>query len=181
MTTKDFTRWNYDTLLEIVEGPLLNHKRLEEAIRVSRFIRRLMSFFHPFSHRFSDIVKTPVRSMFASVIVNAKYKQSTVKWVRLGCSLLNTLMKSPEGAKYLSNEDQFLVQIVKAFAQLDPVGPRGDTYCKTLLNYSSSMVCPIPILYFLGNAQRKPSPTGIWKYLEHSVNTKKGLSMYCLF
>ncbi|KAF8631052.1 hypothetical protein AX15_002660 [Amanita polypyramis BW_CC] len=104
MITKDHTKWNYDTLLEIVEGPLLNHRRLEEAIRVSRFIRRLMSFFHPLSHRFSDIVKTPL----------------TVKWVRLGCSLLNTLMKSPEGAKYLANEDQFLVQIVKAFAQLDP-------------------------------------------------------------
>ncbi|KAF8736944.1 hypothetical protein AX14_013680 [Amanita brunnescens Koide BX004] len=32
MITKDFTKWNYDTLLEIVEGPLFNHKRLEEAI-----------------------------------------------------------------------------------------------------------------------------------------------------
>ncbi|KAF8349461.1 Rapamycin-insensitive companion of mTOR, N-term-domain-containing protein [Amanita rubescens] len=104
MITKDFTKWNYDTLLEIVEGPLLNHKRLEEAIRVSRFIRRLASFFHPFSHRFSDIVRTPM----------------TTKWIRLGCSLLNTLMKSPEGIKYLSTEDQFLSQIVKAFAQLDP-------------------------------------------------------------
>lgn len=33
-------------------------------------------------------------------------------------------MKSPEGVKYLSTEDQFLSQIVKAFAQLDPVGRR---------------------------------------------------------
>ena len=60
MTSKDYTKWNYETLLEIVEGPLLNQKRLEEAIRVSKFIRRLMSFYHPFNHRFSDIWKTPV-------------------------------------------------------------------------------------------------------------------------
>ncbi|KAF8627432.1 hypothetical protein AX17_006246 [Amanita inopinata Kibby_2008] len=111
MITKDYTKWNYDTLLEIIEGPLLNHKRLEEAIRVSRFIRRLMTFFHPFNHRFSDITKS----------------QATVKWVRLGCSLLNTLMKSPEGVRYLSVEDHFLMQIVKGFAQLDPFNGAPDS------------------------------------------------------
>ena len=47
--------------------------------------------------------------------------QTNQKWVRLGCSLLNTLMSTAEGVRYLSNEDQFLTQIVKAFAQLDPV------------------------------------------------------------
>lgn len=111
MTTKDYTKWNYDTLLEIVEGPLLNQKRLEEAIRVSKFIRRLMSFYHPFSHRFSDISKA----------------LTTIKWVRLGCSLFNTLMKSPEGVKYLASEDQFLEQIVRAFAQLDPFNGAPDS------------------------------------------------------
>lgn len=30
-------------------------------------------------------------------------------------------MSTAEGVRYLSNEDQFLTQIVKAFAQLDPV------------------------------------------------------------
>ena len=130
MITKDFTKWNYDTLLEIVEGPLLNHKRLEEAIRVSRFIRRLTSFFHPFGHRFSDIVKTPVRLVLMFIVNHLNKCQMTGKWIRLGCSLLNTLMKSPEGVKYLSTEDQFLSQIVKAFAQLDPVSLR-ECSCST--------------------------------------------------
>ena len=58
--TKDHTKWNFDTLVELVEGPLLNSKRMEEAIKVSKFMRRLMSFFHPFTHRFSDIKKSPV-------------------------------------------------------------------------------------------------------------------------
>ncbi|KAF5382569.1 hypothetical protein D9615_002880 [Tricholomella constricta] len=104
MLTKDYTKWHFETLQELIEGPLLNPKRMEEAIKVSRFVRRLMSFFHPFSHRFSDLPRT----------------KSNVKWVRLGCSLLSTLMTSQDGVRYLATEDQFLTQIVKSFAQLDP-------------------------------------------------------------
>ncbi|KAH7915441.1 Rapamycin-insensitive companion of mTOR, middle domain-containing protein [Hygrophoropsis aurantiaca] len=106
MLTKDNTKWNFDMLQELIEGPLLNPKRLEEAIKVSRFMRRLMSFFHPFSHshRFSDVPR----------------KQPNLKWVRLGCQLLNTLMASPDGIRFLASEDDFLKQIVQCFAQLDP-------------------------------------------------------------
>lgn len=111
MLTKDYTKWNFDTLQEIVEGPLLNPKRMEETVKVSRFIRRLMSFFHPFSHRFSDITRT----------------KATIKWVRLGCSLLSTLMSTPDGVRYLAHEDQFLAQIVKSFAQLDPFNGAPDS------------------------------------------------------
>jgi len=60
MLTKDHTKWNFDSLLDLIEGPLLNPKRMEEAIKVSRFIRRLTSFFHPFSHRFSDLPRGKV-------------------------------------------------------------------------------------------------------------------------
>ncbi|KAN0087521.1 Rapamycin-insensitive companion of mTOR, N-term domain containing protein [Tylopilus felleus] len=104
MLTKDNVKWNFDMLQELIEGPLLNPKRLEEAIKVSRFMRRLMSFFHPFSHRFSDLPR----------------KQPNLRWVRLGCNLLTTLLASPDGVRFLMSEDDFLNQIVKSFAQLDP-------------------------------------------------------------
>ena len=104
MTTKDQTKWNFETLQDLIEGPLMNPKRMEEAIKVNRYIRKLMSFFHPFSHRFSDLSKT-------------KYH---MRWVRLGCLLLSVLLASPDGVRFLS-EDDFLMQIVKSFAQLDPV------------------------------------------------------------
>ncbi|KAF9221011.1 hypothetical protein BS17DRAFT_786363, partial [Gyrodon lividus] len=104
MLTKDNTKWNFDMLQELIEGPLLNPKRLEEAIKVSRFMRRLMSFFHPFTHRFSDLPR----------------KQPNLRWVRLGCNLLTTLLASPDGIRFLMSEDDFLKQIVKSFAQLDP-------------------------------------------------------------
>ncbi|TFY70661.1 hypothetical protein EVG20_g2351 [Dentipellis fragilis] len=106
MLTKDHNKWNFETLQDLIEGPLLNPKRMEEAIKVSRFIRRLMSFFHPFSHRFSDIERWNW--------------QSNQRWVKMGCTLLSTLMASPDGQRFLGSEDDFLRQIVRSFAQLDP-------------------------------------------------------------
>lgn len=44
-----------------------------------------------------------------------------MRWVRLGCSLLTTLLASPDGVRFLLTEDDFLKQIIKSFAQLDPV------------------------------------------------------------
>jgi rapamycin-insensitive companion of mTOR len=61
MLTKDHNKWNFETLLDLVEGPLLNPKRMEEAIKLSsKFLRRLMNFFHPFNHRFSDLERNKV-------------------------------------------------------------------------------------------------------------------------
>ncbi|KAH7923835.1 hypothetical protein BV22DRAFT_1035895 [Leucogyrophana mollusca] len=113
MLTKDNTKWNFDMLQELIEGPLLNPKRLEEAIKVSRFMRRLMSFYHPFSHshRFSDVPR----------------KQPNLRWVRLGCQLLTTLLASPDGIRFLSSEDDFLKQILQCFAQLDPLNGTSDS------------------------------------------------------
>jgi rapamycin-insensitive companion of mTOR len=47
LSTKDFSKWNFDILLELFEGPLLNPERLNEAMRISKFVRNLMKFFHP--------------------------------------------------------------------------------------------------------------------------------------
>jgi hypothetical protein len=52
---RDHTKWNFDALQELVEGPLLNPKRLEEAVRMLKFVRGFLKFFHPFEHRFSDM------------------------------------------------------------------------------------------------------------------------------
>jgi rapamycin-insensitive companion of mTOR len=60
MLTKDHNKWTFETLLDLIEGPLLNPKRMEEAIKLSRFLRRLMNFFHPFNHRFCDLERNKV-------------------------------------------------------------------------------------------------------------------------
>lgn len=46
--------------MDLVEGPLLNPKRLDEAIRATKFVRRLFSFFHPYNNRFSTVKRTRV-------------------------------------------------------------------------------------------------------------------------
>lgn len=69
MISRDHLKWNYDALLELIEGPLLSSKRLEEIIKISKFGRRLMSFFHPFSKRFADIKRTKVAHILQIVLL----------------------------------------------------------------------------------------------------------------
>lgn len=47
--------------MEAIQGPLLNPRRLEEALKASKFGRRLLAFFQPFNLRFSAIKRTKVR------------------------------------------------------------------------------------------------------------------------
>ena len=70
MLTKDHTKWNFDTLQELVEGPLHNPKRMEEAIKVLRYVRKLMSFFHPLARRFSDLPKAKVSYVATTVVTD---------------------------------------------------------------------------------------------------------------
>lgn len=102
MYTKDHTKWNYALLLELVEGPLRNPRRLEEAFRVSKFGRRLMSFFHPYNRRFADIKKT----------------RPNRKWIRLGTALIDTLLSSEDGVRILY-EDKLFRQVADSLAELD--------------------------------------------------------------
>ena len=122
MLTKDHNKWNFETLLELIEGPLLNPKRMEEAIKLSRFLKRLMTFFHPFSHRFSDIERTKVStSKYLGYHFQTIHWQVNLRWVKLGCTLLTTLLASLDGRRFLATEDEFLKQLRMSFAQLDPV------------------------------------------------------------
>lgn len=46
--------------------------------------------------------------------------QNTVKYTQLGCTLITTLLASPDGVRYLA-EDKLLRQIADSLVQLDPV------------------------------------------------------------
>lgn len=60
MSQTHYSKWNFDVLSSLIEGPLLNPKHLEEAMKGTRFGKRLMPFFWPRSRRFSTIDKTQV-------------------------------------------------------------------------------------------------------------------------
>jgi len=99
------TKWRWEIILRIIEGPLLNGKRLDEAIKASKFIKRIMSFYRPFKYKFAEIRMTRI----------------TQKYVKVGCALMHTLLQTQEGVRYLA-DNKLLRQIAECLAQCDPVG-----------------------------------------------------------
>ncbi len=102
--SSNFSKWDWDVILKIIEGPLTNGKRLEEAIKASKFVKRLVSFYRPFKYKFSEIKST----------------RSTQKYVKVGCALMQTLLQTAEGVRYLG-DNKLLRQIAECLAQCDPV------------------------------------------------------------
>ena len=100
-------KWKWDIVLKIIEGPLLNGKRLDEAIKASKFIKRIMSFYRPFKYKFAEI----------------RYTRINQKYIKVGCALIHTLLQTTEGVKYLA-DNKLLRQIAECLAQCDPVSLR---------------------------------------------------------
>lgn len=110
LNDKDFTKWNWNIIQDLIKGPLMNHKRLEETIKTTKFIKRILSFYRPLSHQFSDILK----------------KNSNVKnYVEIGCELITNLVAMTEGVRFLQ-ENKFLQQISECLLQLDPFSGIAD-------------------------------------------------------
>ena len=105
---KDYLRWNWDCIIELLQGPLLNPRRLEETLKNTKLIKRLLSFYRPYKNRYSEIKRT----------------RGAYRFVRAGCALMKTLVCCPEGCKYLS-ENKFLAQFVECLSELDPVRLRS--------------------------------------------------------
>ena len=104
LDTKSFTQWNWDALMELIQGPLKSSKRIEETTRNSKFMKRLLSFFRPFKYRFSYLTALPENRKYAEV----------------GKELMCTFLETEEGIGYLSGNKLFR-QIAECLAQLDPL------------------------------------------------------------
>ena len=105
LATANYLKWRWDLINDLLEGPLLNPRRLEEAIRASKFLKRLIGFYRPFKYRFSD----------------ARNTKPNQRYVRAGRALLKTLLHSSEGIGYLT-ESKLLRQLAECLAQVDTVG-----------------------------------------------------------
>lgn len=101
MATKEHIAWNVGALHELLDGPLLNARRFEEALTSTKLIRRLLSFYRPFSFRYSGLQ------------ASAKNEQ----WTALGRKYFRVLLLHPDGVRFLS-EDRFLSEVREAFDQL---------------------------------------------------------------
>ena len=102
LTTANYLKWKWDLINDLIEGPLLNPKRLEESIKVSKFMKRLIGFFRPFKYKFSD----------------ARNTKPNQRYVRTGCALMRMLLQNQEGIAYLT-ESKLLRQLAECLAQLD--------------------------------------------------------------
>ncbi|KAH7098966.1 Rapamycin-insensitive companion of mTOR, N-term-domain-containing protein [Auriculariales sp. MPI-PUGE-AT-0066] len=105
LTAKDHHGWKLSALFDLVDGPLLNPKRLEEALKVSKFGRRLMTFFHPAT---------------LNGFARQKRTKQNLRWVKLGCMLMTTLLSNQDGVRFLTTDDPMLRQIMDAFNEIDP-------------------------------------------------------------
>ena len=104
LTTANYLKWKWDLINDLIEGPLLNHKRLEDSIKASKFMKRLIGFYRPFKYKFSD----------------ARNTKPNQRYVRTGCALLKMLLQHQEGIAYLT-ESKLLRQLAECLAQLDRV------------------------------------------------------------
>lgn len=103
LTSKNFSKWNCDLISDLFKGPFMNGKRLDEINKTTRFFKRLLSFYRPFKRKFS----------------NAKKTKHSVRFVKLGCDIIESLLASQEGRRLL-NENKIVPQIAECLAQLDP-------------------------------------------------------------
>ncbi|OAA41031.1 cytosolic regulator Pianissimo [Metarhizium rileyi] len=103
LNSSNYMKWNWEVILKIIDGPLQTGKRLDEAIKASKFMKRLMSFYRPFKYKFAEVKNT----------------RGTQKYVRAGCALVYSLLQSPEGIKFLA-DSKLLRQIAECLAQCDP-------------------------------------------------------------
>ncbi|OZJ02093.1 hypothetical protein BZG36_04577 [Bifiguratus adelaidae] len=111
LNTKDHNKWNWEVITELLQGPLLNPRRLEEATRGCKFVKRLLAFYRPFRHRFSDLK--------ASKVNHNRYDKA-------GCALFHVLLANAEGVRYLA-ENKILRQLADAFSQLDPMNASSES------------------------------------------------------
>ncbi|OUM61326.1 hypothetical protein PIROE2DRAFT_45313 [Piromyces sp. E2] len=99
--TKDFSKWNWSAITELVNGPLLNPKRLEETLG-SGLMKKLLLFYKPSNHQFSDI---PLKTMNSTL------------YTEIGCNIMSLLMTNPEGVRLLTECGPFK-QISEALGEL---------------------------------------------------------------
>lgn len=96
LQTKDFSKWNWNIIQELLEGPLLNAKLLDELVKSTKFIRRLLIFYRPLRLRFSAVEK------------GARLSQ---KYVQVGCQFFQMLTSTSLGMKIFMDDTKIIPQL----------------------------------------------------------------------
>ena len=81
---KDYQKWNWNIILEIIETFLNNQQRFNEAIK-NKFLKKLLSYYQPSKKAF----------------INLDWRQENFIYAKTGYLLLKFLLKSREGRNLL--------------------------------------------------------------------------------
>ncbi|KAI7190457.1 hypothetical protein KC363_g4384 [Hortaea werneckii] len=104
LSSVNYTKWDWNLINDLIEGPMVHPKRLQEAMITSKFVHRLLGFLRPFKYRFSEAPNT----------------KANQRYVRTACALLRLLLQTQEGARYLES-NKLIPQIGECLAQQDPM------------------------------------------------------------
>ncbi|GAV47124.1 hypothetical protein ZYGR_0E01390 [Zygosaccharomyces rouxii] len=96
LQTKEFNLWNWNVIQELLEGPLLNDKHLDELARSTKFIRRLLIFYRP------------LRMRFANVNRGSRLSQ---RYVQAGCQFFHMLTSSTVGMRIFMDDTKIIPQL----------------------------------------------------------------------
>jgi rapamycin-insensitive companion of mTOR len=97
LQTKEWAKWDWDVITEIVDGPLENPTLLQAALK-TKFIKRLVSFLRPSNNAF----------------VNIPRKSENSKYTQIACHLLEILVSDDDGRSFL-NSNPLLPQVGDLF------------------------------------------------------------------
>lgn len=102
LTDKNFTKWNWDVISEMLEGPLTNPQRLSEAMK-TKFFKRLSGFFRG---------DTGNKGYFSLL----DWIPDNVPFLRPACQMYTLLLNHPEGLLFLKTDrrGQLLTEISSA-------------------------------------------------------------------
>ncbi|KAI9223879.1 Rapamycin-insensitive companion of mTOR, middle domain-containing protein [Blastocladiella britannica] len=101
--SREYTRWDWGVIGELLQGPLLNPRRVDEVLRSSKFFKRLASFFRPSKRLFCDLPSN----------------RNNVRYIKIGDSLVTCLLASSDGQIFL-RENRLLHDVAAALAGFDP-------------------------------------------------------------
>uniref|UniRef100_A0A7S4N8Y7 Uncharacterized protein n=1 Tax=Paramoeba aestuarina TaxID=180227 RepID=A0A7S4N8Y7_9EUKA len=94
LQTKEWQKWDWDIISDIVEGPLENPMHLGAALR-TKFVKRLVSFLRPSNNAYSNI---PRRG------------ENSDRYTQMACHLLEILIAEEDGKSFL-NSNPLLPQL----------------------------------------------------------------------
>jgi len=96
LTQKEPSKWNWDAISDLFEGPLTNPSHVQSALK-TKLMKRLMSYIRPLNREFSLMPMGVEQSLRA----------------RIACQALEVLLSCDQGVAFL-NESKFLTEIADA-------------------------------------------------------------------